>query len=262
MNRVTSKDGTAIAYDKTGAGPAMIMVVGALADRSAGAAHAALLAPHFTLYTYDRRGKGNSGDAQPYAVEREVEDLDALIKTAGGSAVVLGGSSGAVLALEAAARGLAITKLALYEPPFIVDNSRAPIPNDFAARLTELVSSGRRSDALKLYMTAAVGMPDPVVAQMAKSLVWPAWEAMAHTLAYEFAVLGDTERGDPSPLKRFASVTIPTLVIDGGASPGWVRNAAQALADVLPHSQRRTLQGQDHAVDPHVLDPVVLDFFS
>lgn len=262
MNQVTSKDGTAIAFEKIGEGPAIILVNGALADRSAGAPLAALLAPHLTVFTYDRRGKGDSGDTAPYAVEREVEDIDALIKAAGGSAFVFGGSSGAVLALEAAARGLAITKLALYEPPFIVDNGRAPMPKDFAARLTELVSSGRREDALELFMTRAIAVPEEMLPQMRQAPTWAGMEKMVHTLGYEFAILGDTQNGSPAPLKRWAAVTIPTLVMDGGASPAWMRNAAQALANILPHATHRTLEGQTHSVNSAIVAPVALEFFS
>lgn len=262
MNRVTSKDGTAIAFDRSGKGPAIILVGGALADRSAGAPLAALLAPHLTVFTYDRRGKGDSGDTTPYAVEREVEDIDALIKAAGGSAFVFGMSSGAVLALEAAARGLAITKLALYEPPFIVDGGRAAMPKDFAARLTELVSSGRRGDALELYMTKAMGVPDQMLAQMRQAPMWAGMEKIAHTLVYEFMIMGDTQSGNPSSLKRWAAVTIPTFVMDGGASPAWMHNAAQSLADILPHSARRTLEDQTHAVDPAILARALEEFFT
>src|SRR3989441_38906 len=168
MNTVTSKDGTKIAYDKQGEGPAVILVYGALCYRSFGSLPelVKLLAPHFTVYNYDRRGRGDSGDTRPYAVEREVEDLEALIKEAGGSAFVCGFSSGAALALEAASRRLAITKLALYEPPFIVDDSRPSLPEDFATQLAELVSSDRRGDAAELFMTKAAEVPVEVVAQM------------------------------------------------------------------------------------------------
>src|SRR5512136_3089047 len=148
MQKVTSKDGTPIAFGKTGHGPAIILVSGALGDRSAAAPLTPLLSPHFTVLAYDRRGRGDSGDTAPYAVEREVEDIDALVTEAGGSAFVYGHSSGAVLALEAAARGLAITRLALYEPPFIVDNSHPPVSADYVARLNQLVAAGRRGDAV------------------------------------------------------------------------------------------------------------------
>src|SRR5438552_7726832 len=167
MRTVISKDGTAIAFDQSGQGPALILVAGATATRVAEAELSAHLAPHFTVFAYDRRGRGESGDTAPYAVEREVEDIEALINEAGGSAFVFGHSSGAVLALEAARRlATKITKLAVYEPPFIVDDSRPPLPEDYVTQLTELVSSGRRSEAVEYFMTKAVGVPVQEVAQM------------------------------------------------------------------------------------------------
>src|SRR6266496_2674899 len=215
MRKVHSKDGTTIAFDWSGEGPAIILVGGALSDRSAGTQLAAHLAPHFTVYTYDRRGRGDSGDTPPYAVAREVEDIEALINEAGGSAFVFGHSSGAVLALEAARLlPTKITKLALYEPPFIIDNSRPPAPVDYAAHLSELVSSGRRGEAVAYFMTE-VGTPAEMVAQMRQSPMWPGLEEVANTLAYDVTIMGDTQRGDPSTLRKWASVTVPTLVMDG-----------------------------------------------
>jgi pimeloyl-ACP methyl ester carboxylesterase len=262
MNAVTSNDGTTIAFDRSGTGSPVIVVGGALSDRSGGAPLAALLAPHLTVLTYDRRGRGDSGDTLPYAVEREVEDLGALIAEAGGSASVFGHSSGAVLALEAAARGLAITKLALYEPPFFVDDSRTPMPSDYAARLAELASSGRPGDAVEYFMATGPGVPEDAIAEMRQAPYWPAMEAAAHTLAYDGMVMGDTMSGSPAPIRRFASITVPTLVIDGGASPAWARNAVGAIVDVLPDAERRTLEGQTHAADPETLAPVLEGFFA
>ena len=159
MRKVISKDGTPIAFDQSGQGPALILVAGATATRLAEASLAAVLAPHFTVFAYDRRGRGESGDTVPYAVEREVEDIDALINEAGGSAFVFGHSSGAVLALEAARLlPTKITRLALYEPPFIIDDSRPPAPRNYAAHLRELVSSGRRGEAVEYFMRE-VGAP-------------------------------------------------------------------------------------------------------
>jgi len=260
--KVRSKDGTAIACDQSGDGPAIILVGGAMSTRSASGPLAALLAPRFTVFAYDRRGRGDSGDTAPYAVEREVDDLAALIGEAGGSAFVFGHSSGAALALEAAARGLAITKLALYEPPFIVDDSRPPLPGDYVTQLTELIAAGRRGDAVAFFMTTGVGLPVEAVAQMRHDPMWPALEDVAHTLPYDGTIMGDTMRGNPLPLKRWASVTVPTLVMDGGESPAWQRTAVQALVDVLPHAQRRTLEGQTHGVAPDALAPVLEEFFA
>ncbi|MEC0174832.1 alpha/beta hydrolase [Paenibacillus favisporus] len=168
MHTVLSKDGTKIAYDRTGRGPALILVAGAFSYRKfrAQVQLAELLSSQFTVYNYDRRGRGDSGDSQPYAVEREIEDLEAVIEAAGGSAYVWGLSSGAVLALEAAAGGAAITKLALHEPPFVVDASDRKPPQDFIPQVTELIRSGRRAEAIKYFMTKGMGAPGFVVSMM------------------------------------------------------------------------------------------------
>lgn len=260
MRTVTSSDGTAIAFERSGEGPAVILVDGALGSRASGPMGplAPLLAPHFTVFMYDRRGRGDSGDTAPHAVAREVEDLDALITAAGGSAFVYGISSGAALALEAAASGLAITKLALYEAPFIVDDSRPPVPADYVPHLIDLIAAGRRGDAVELFMTQAVGMPVEAVAPMRRAPRWPGLEAVAHTLVYDGTIMGDCS----APIERAASVTIPTLVMDGGASPVQMRNAAQAVAAALPSAQRRTLDGQTHDVAAAVLAPVLVEFFT
>ena len=256
MRKVISKDGTAIAFDRSGKGPAVILVCGASTTRSANAPLAALLAPHFTVFNYDRRGRGDSDDTVPYAVEREVEDLDALIDAAGGSAYMWGMSSGAALALKVAASGLNIKKLALYEPPFMVDDYGLRRHKEYATRLTELLAAGRRGDAVELFMKL-VGLPPEFVAQARNAPWWSATEDLAHTLAYDAAVMGDSS----VPTERAASVTVPTLVMDGGATPAWARNAAQALADALPNARRRTLEGQDHNVAPEALAPVLEEFF-
>lgn len=264
MNTVTSRDGTPIAFDRFGEGPALILVGGASSQRKDATPMAEYLAPklHFTIYSYDRRGRGDSGDTPPYAVEREVEDIAALIADAGGSAYVFGHSSGAVLALEAARLlGDAIPKLALYEPPFIVDDSRPPVPSDYVEHLNELIAAGRRGDALEYMMVRAVGMPAEMVAAMRSDPMWPGLEAVAHTLAYDGTIMGDTMRGNPAPLKRWTSVTTPTLVMDGGESPAFMHNGAQALVDVLPNAQRQTLAGQTHGAAPEVLAPVLEEFF-
>jgi pimeloyl-ACP methyl ester carboxylesterase len=262
MPTVTSNDGTTIAFDQAGAGPVVILVGGALSNRADATPVAMLLAPHFTVINFDRRGRGDSGDTQPYAVEREVEDLAALIATRDSSACVFGKSSGAALALEAAHRGVPITKLVLYEPPFIVDTTRQPIPADYMTQLGELASSGRGGDAVEYFMTNAVEVPADMVAQMRQLPMWPAMEAMAHTLAYDGAIMGENMAGKPFPPGQWAAVTIPTLVMDGGDSPLWMRNAVQAVADVLPSARRLTLEGQTHAVDPNILASALIAFFS
>jgi pimeloyl-ACP methyl ester carboxylesterase len=262
MNIVRSEDGTPIAFDRSGDGPAIIVVGGALNDRSAAAPLTSALSPRFTVYAYDRRGRGASGDTSPYAVDREIEDIHGLMAEAGGSAFVYGQSSGAVLALEAAARGLATPKLALYEPPFIVDDSRPPVPEDFVARLEELASSGRRGDAVAYFMTEGVGLPVEVVEQMRSAPMWPALEELAHTLSYDGLIMGDTTSGRALPTEWATSVTMPTLVMDGGESPAWQRTAVRDLADLLPNAKRRSLEGQDHGAAPEVLGPVLVEFFA
>jgi pimeloyl-ACP methyl ester carboxylesterase len=259
---VTSKDGTTIAFDRSGDGPPVVLVGGALSTRGTAEPLAALLEPSFTIYAYDRRGRGDSGDTPSYEVEREVEDIQALVREAGGSAFAFGHSSGGVLALETAAHTLGISKLALYEPPFIVDDSRPPVPDDYVERLAELASTDRRSDAVEYFMVAGVRVPREAVAPMKELPFWPALEGVAHTLSYDGQIMGDNLSGRLLRADRWASVTIPTLVIDGGASPPWLGNAAQGLVDVLPEARRRTIDGQTHDVDPALLAPVLEEFFA
>ena len=249
-------------FDRSGDGPALILVGGALSDRSGWTPLAKLLAPRFTVFSYDRRGRGDSEDTSPYSVEREIEDLEALIDQAGGGAFVHGQSSGAVLALEATAKLPAkVQKLSLYEPPFIIDDSRPPPPKDYAKQINDLIAADRRGDAVAFFMTDVVGTPADTVAQIRSAPTWPALEALAHTLAYDVAILGDKMAGDQLPTQQWTAVTGPTLVMDGGASPAWIRNSARALADVLPNAQHRTLEGQTHAAAPEVLAPEIARFF-
>lgn len=263
MNKVLSKDGTPIAFDRSGNGPAIILVDGALCHRASGpsAPMAALLASRFTVFTYDRRGRGDSGNRAPYAVEREVEDIATLIDEAGGSAFVYGLSSGAALALEAANRGLAIKKLALYEAPFIVDDSRTPLPKDFVAQLNHLIASDRRGDAVKLFMKF-VGLNAILIALMRILPVWSKLKAVAHTIAYDVTIVQDHQKGEPLPPGRWTNVTVSTLVIAGGKSPVRLQKGSQALADVLPNAKLRTLEGQTHMVNPKALAPVLIEFFT
>lgn len=262
METVRSHDGTTIAYDRTGAGPPVILVAGALGSRSFDPlSPAPQLASTFTVISYDRRGRGDSGDTPPYAVEREVEDIAALIDAVGGSAYLYGISSGGVLALEAANRLTTVTKLALYEPPFIIDSSRPPLPDDYVPRLYELTGSGRRAEAVELFMTTVVGMPAEYLGPMKADPSWAEMEKVAHTLAYDGTIMGETMSGTPLPADRWPSVTVPTLVIVGGNSEPFFHDAAQALVDLLPDARVHPLPGQDHAVDPGALAPVLTDFF-
>jgi pimeloyl-ACP methyl ester carboxylesterase len=258
MRTALSADGTKIAFDQTGDGPPVILVVGAFNDRSTGAPLAKALESEFTVINYDRRGRGASGDTQPYAVEREVEDLDALIREAGGAARVFGYSSGGNLALEAAARGLNITKLALYEAPFMVGDDGPRPPKDMANQLAKLVESGRRGDAVELFQTRLVGIPEQVVAELRHAPFRPALETMAHTLVYDATLVGDLTL----PTAKLRSIKAPTLAIYGGASPAFMGSAAKAMAKALPNGQVRGLDGQTHDIVPAALAPVLLEFFA
>jgi pimeloyl-ACP methyl ester carboxylesterase len=259
---VISNDGTAIAFDRIGRGAPLILVDGALCYRGMGPSGplARLLAPNFTVFTYDRRGRGESRDTAPYAVERELEDIQALINEAGGAAFLWGASSGAVLALEAANRLTGIEKLALYEAPFIVDDSRPTMENDWV-RINEAVAADRRSDALTWFMKS-VGMPAFVIAIMRLTPAWSKLKAAAHTLPYDGAIVKSNQRGRPLQAGNWTRVTVPTLVIDGGKSPAWIRHGNRALASVLPNAQYRTLEGQTHMVKAKAHVPTLLEFFE
>jgi pimeloyl-ACP methyl ester carboxylesterase len=219
------------------------------------------LAESFTVYTYDRRGRGESGDTSPYAVEREVEDLEAVIEQAGGSADLYGISSGGALALEAANQLGGVKRLALYEVPFGLDDPRAPIPADFAAHLRDLIDRDRRGEAVA-YFLKVVGTPAIVVGVMRLTPVWRKLKAVAHTLPYDAATLGETGPGKPVLGGRWTAIAAPTLVIGGGKSPPWMQNAMRALARALPHAQHRTLEGQTHLVKAKALAPVLAEFFD
>jgi pimeloyl-ACP methyl ester carboxylesterase len=253
METVQSADGTSIAIDRSGDGPAVIVVLGAFCDRSSSTSLAAALAPGFTVYEYDRRGRGDSTDTPPYAVEREVEDLEAVIKAAGGSAYVYGHSSGACLALEAAARGVPITRLAAYEPPYATPDGSLTA---FAEELSALIADGKRSETATLFMRGS-GAPAEVVEQRKASPYWPRMEALAHTLPYDARLCGN----GIVPAERFAAITVPTLALAGGNSPAWAPDSAAAIAAAVPDGQYRVLDGQDHAVADDALVPVLQEFF-
>jgi pimeloyl-ACP methyl ester carboxylesterase len=271
---VASKDGTTIAFDRYGAGPAVILVTGALGTR----AHdmdsplATLLAADFPVYDYDRRGRGASGDTPPYAVQREVEDIEALIDAAGGSASLYGISSGAVLALEAASRLPGkVRKVALYEPPFIIDDSRPPVADDYVEQLDAAIAAGRRNDAVEIFMLKALLLPEAFLPMLRSPSraddgsmqppLWVAMEAVAHTLAYDGRVMGDTMRGNPLPTDRWSAETPTTLVMTGGKSQRFFADGANALVDLLPDAEHKVLEGQDHGVAPDALAPNLREFF-
>lgn len=261
MNTVMSKDGTTIAFDRSGQGPALILVGGAFQNRAIDpptAQLAALLAEQFTVFHYDRRGRGESSDTQPYAMEREIEDLEALIHEAGGSACVFGMSSGGALALDAAARGLAITRLAVYEVPFNSGDEQARrAAESYTKQLTALLNEGRRGDAVALAMTTW-GAPAEAIAGMRQTPIWSLFEVVAPTLAYDNDIMGD----GAVPAQRLAAIRVPTLVMAGGLSPAFMQDAAQTVAHALLNAQLRTLEGQTHDVAPQILAPVLVEFFQ
>jgi pimeloyl-ACP methyl ester carboxylesterase len=261
MQYVTSKDGTRIAYEQSGQGPALVMVCGVLGDHHQHAGLARLLASHFTVYNIDRRGHGESGLTEPYAAQREIEDIDALITEAGGSAFVYGSSGPGVLCMYAAAAGLSpkMKKLAVWEPPYILEGTRPPVPQDYLEQLTQMLREGRRGDMIEFFLTKAVGMPIEFVAPMRQSPFWAAQEAFAPTLVYDAILMGNGNF--KLPKERLAKVTAPTLVIDGGATP-WLSQAADAVAQVLPNAQRSTIAGQPHNVADEAMAPILLEYFQ
>ncbi len=258
MKTVTSADGTRIAFDQLGAGPPLIMLAGAFNDRSTTAPLAEALKDRFMVLNYDRRGRGDSEDTAPYSVAREIEDLAALIAETDGASCVFGYSSGATLALRAAASGLPISRLALYEPPFLVDDSRPPPAADLADQLVRLISLKRRGDAVELYQLQGIGLPEPIVAQIRDAPFRPGLEAVAHTLVYDATITGDLSL----PVAELTAVTAPTLVLSGGDSWGFLQSGAQAAAAQLSSGRHLTLTGQTHDIDPAAVAPVLRDFFA
>jgi pimeloyl-ACP methyl ester carboxylesterase len=263
MTTVRSADGTAIAYTRAGQGPPLILVDGALCSRSFGPMPklAEQLTPHFTVYTYDRRGRGASGDTKPYSPDREVEDIEALVALAGDAVYLHGTSSGAALALEAAKHIRSIAKLVVYEPPFIVDDTRTPMPEDWLPRLENLVADGRQGDAVKMFMRF-VGTPAVFTAVMPLTPVWGKLKAAAPTLPYDLTIMHDHQRGALFTPGEWADVKAPTLVAVGGKSPAWMTNGTRALAEALPDAAYRTLPGQNHMVKAQVIAPVLTEFFT
>lgn len=257
METVISKDGTSIALDRVGEGPAVVLVSGGSVDRMSLAPLAQELASDFTVLNYDRRGRGPSGDTPPYAIDREIEDIEAVVDAAGGEAAIFGSSSGAVLAMFAAEAGVGIGKLTMWEPPFIPEGFPKP-PADQVEQYETMVAEGRRGDAVEFFMAKVVGMPAEFVAGARTQPWWGATEALAHTLAYDARIMGDYD----IPIDRAANVKVPSLVVAGGADMPFMRETAQALADALPDGQVRFLDGQGHNVDMTVLAPVLEEFLA
>lgn len=257
MDKTLSRDGTLIAYRRRGEGPPVILVGGALGTAATEAPLARLLAPRFHVVTYDRRGRGASGDSTPYAAEREIEDLTAIAETVGGSPSVFGVGAGGALALEAQAAGLPVALLAVWEPPYTPDPSGLLFKADCTARLHRLLSAGDRGGAVELFLSAT-GVAADLIARMRSASLWRSLESVAHTLAYDDALLGN----GAVPAERFASVTARTLVVSGGFSPASARTATRALADALPRGRHRTLTGQARELAPQAIAPVLAEFFA
>jgi len=258
MSEVNSEDGTAIAFERIGDGAPLIVVGGACCDRAVMRPLAESLSRRFSVINYDRRGRGASGDTQPYAVEREIEDLQALLAAAGGTAAVYGHSSGAGLVLHAAAQGLPIPKIILHEPPFEPDDEEMRQASAEAAEnIRKLLSEGRRSDAFEAHMTGT-GLPEEMVAQMRGEPWWTSLEANAHTLPYDYAIMDAAAE----PAVIAAAVTVPALVLSGGASPDWMIEGCRRIAGALPHGRLEVMEGQEHAVPPEILTPVLTAFLE
>jgi pimeloyl-ACP methyl ester carboxylesterase len=261
METTKSADGTVIAYDRAGQGPPLIIAVGAFCDRKTFVPPADLAA-RFTVYTYDRRGRGDSGDTQPYSPEREVDDLAAVIEAArggagsGAGAFVFGHSSGAALALRAAWEGLPIAAVVAYEAPYVIRGTREVAANP-AARITELVEAGRRGDAVRYWMTDVVQVPAQVVTMMERMPTWAGLEALTHTLPYDLELTGD----QGVPAGHLAAITVPVLVLGGANSPDWFHRTVEETTAAIPGARLVTLEGQDHGAPPEVLTPVLTEFF-
>jgi pimeloyl-ACP methyl ester carboxylesterase len=258
-----SADGTVIAFTAWGEGEPIIIIDGATAYPAINPLNeelGRLLSDGFRTYAYDRRGRGESTDTAPYAIQREIEDLAALIEVAGAPVTLFGWSSGAVLALDAAAAGLPIARLALFEPPFVVDDSRPPLPADYVERLDAAVADGRPGDAAELFLTAAAGMPPEAAAGVRQSDFWPIMEAVAPTIAYDGRIMGTTMSGNPLPHDRWTAVTMPALVMYGTGTFPFIIPAAHALADLLPNATLQPVEGEQHSAPAPVLASALRDF--
>ena len=259
MKTVNSKDGTPIAYDESGQGSALILVGGAMGFRKfSGAVElSGLLSTYFTVINFDRRGRGDSGDAGNYAVSREIEDIAALVKAVGGSAYLYGMSSGAALSLAAAAEISGIKKLVLYEPPFVgVDKTAHQPPADHKQQIEALIRQDRRGDAIKFFITKVMGAPAFLVWVMRLLPFWKKLKAVAHTLPYDMAIMGDFSF--PESLAK--SVKIPTLVLGGEKSPVVLRKAVEYTAKAMPNAKSHLLAKQSHNVSMKVLAPAMIEF--
>ena len=259
----TSADSTPIAYEVTGSGPTLVIVEGALCHRAMGAFDelAPIMADRFTVVGYDRRGRGESSPGRsPYAVQREVEDLVAVLESVDPQASVFGGSSGAALSLEAARQGLLKSRLAVYEPPFILDGSHAPDDPGFTDHLRALLAGGHRTRAVKAFLRL-LGVPAPVVTVMPLLPMWKKLTASADTLPNDFEIVSPYRRGQPLPDRHYAAIGVPTLLVAGGKSPAYMQNAPVAIAAQIPGAATVILAGQTHEVKAKALAPVLASHF-
>jgi pimeloyl-ACP methyl ester carboxylesterase len=252
METVRSADGTTIAFDRSGQGPALVLVTGAFTDRSSTKALAARLAPDFTVYEYDRRGRGDSEDRPDYSIAREVDDLAALIGAAGGSACVFGHSSGGALALEAATREVPVRKLAVYEPPYTAGPT-----DELADQFAALAASGREGEVAERWLTM-MGTPPPVLEQMKAGPYWAHMCSFAHTLPYELRLCNN----GAVPRDRLARITAPTLALAGGASDSWAAEVARTIAATIPDAEHRVLEGQGHGAADDVIVPILNEYLA
>jgi pimeloyl-ACP methyl ester carboxylesterase len=259
MDSVISKDGTRIAYHKTGSGPVIILVDGAFCSKDFGpmAKLAPLLSKSFTTISYDRRARGESGDTKPYSVAREIEDIEALIKIAGGQASLFGISSGAILCIHAVAAGVNVNKIALLEPPY-VGNKNGKRPADAVQQLSRMIAENKKGDAVKFYLTKVIGVPAIFAFILRLTPNWPKMKAIAPSLPYDAAICGDFNL----PVKQLASIKLPAIVIDSTKSPAMLRDAVKAVADALPNGKQISLNGKVHDVPPEILVPALTEFFS
>jgi pimeloyl-ACP methyl ester carboxylesterase len=263
LKTVTSKDGTTIAFDRSGTGPTVILVDGAMMYRAIGQGMSQLadrLSQHFTVLHHDRRGRGDSTETQPYAIAREIEDIEALIDEARGPAFLYGISSGGILAMEAAIElGDKVKKLAMYEVPVSYDENIQQGWKNYRKNLNEAVAAGRAGDAVELFMQTVVGMPAEQVAGMRQSPMWPMLESAGLTLAYDAELLGPESS---VPVKRAGKLTVPTLVMVGGSSFPFMLESGKQLADAIPNGTYSILEGQTHDPSPDALAPVLIEFFK
>jgi pimeloyl-ACP methyl ester carboxylesterase len=253
MELIESADGTRIALDRSGSGPPLVIVLGAFSDRSTSRPLAALLAPSYTVYEYDRRGRGDSGNGLPFSIEGEVQDLAAVVASTGQPSFVYGHSSGGALALEAAARGVEMRRLAVYEPPYTGDHHPGP---QFGEHLDRLVAAGRRDQAAEQWL-AVTGTPRSIIESIKSGPGWTQREALAHTLSQELRLVNDGH----VPVERLKRIAIPVLAIAGAASPPWAASTTATLAGALPHASERIVDGQKHIPADPVVAQILESFF-